>query len=57
LFIWQEMAASVEEFRRKKAEALHAGWNNSGPIREGAALTSVTKDIEKKVAQRLTGGK
>jgi hypothetical protein len=57
LFIWQEMAASVEEFRRKKAEALHAGWNNSGPIREGAALTSVTEDLEKKVAQRLTGGK
>jgi hypothetical protein len=55
LFLWQEMAASVEEFRRKKAEALQAGWNNSGPIQEGPALMSVTQDLEKRVAQRLKG--
>jgi hypothetical protein len=57
LFIWQEMAASVEEFRRKKAEALHTGWNNSGPIRESPALKSVTQDLEKRVVQRLKGEK
>jgi hypothetical protein len=53
LLLWQEMAASVEEFRRKKAEALQVGWNNSGPIKEGPALKSVTQDLEKRVAQRL----
>jgi hypothetical protein len=57
LFLWQEMAASVEEFRRKKAEALQAGWNNSGPIKEGPTLQRVTQDLERKVAQRLAGGK
>ena len=55
LFLWQEMAASLEEFRRKKGEALQAGWNNSGPIKEGPALRSVTQDIERKVARRLAG--
>ncbi|MFZ2089793.1 MAG: hypothetical protein WAU47_14580 [Desulfobaccales bacterium] len=55
LFIWQEMAASVEEFRRKKAEALLAGWNNSGPIREGRALERLTQDMEERVALRLKG--
>jgi hypothetical protein len=57
LLLWQEMAASVEDFRRKKAEALKAGWNNSGPINESPALKSVTQDLEKRVAQRLRGEK
>jgi hypothetical protein len=57
LLLWQEMAASVEDFRRKKAEALKAGWNNSGPITEGRALKSVTQDLEKRVARRLRGEK
>ena len=53
LFLWQEMAASVEVFRRKKAAALEAGWNNSGPVKESPALKSVTQDLERKVARRL----
>jgi hypothetical protein len=57
LFLWQEMAANVEEFRRKKAEALHAGWNNSGPVKEGPALRCVTQDLERKVSLRLARGK
>jgi hypothetical protein len=56
LLIWQEMATSVEVFRRKKAEALEAGWNNSGPIREGRSLSCVTADLEERVARRLQGG-
>ena len=56
LLIWQEMATSIEIFRRKKAEALEAGWNNSGPIREGRALRCVTQDLEERVARRLKGG-
>ena len=53
LFIWQEMAASVEEFRRKKQEALRTGWNKSGPILESRAMKSITRDLEDKVTLRL----
>jgi hypothetical protein len=53
LLLWQEMAESCEEFRQKKAEALQAGWNNSGPIKESPALKRVTQDLERKVAMRL----
>ncbi len=55
LLLWQEMATSVEVFRRKKAEALVAGWNNSGPVREGRALRSITQDLEARLARRLAG--
>ena len=55
LLLWKEMAASVEVFRRQKAAALLAGWNNSGPIKEGRALRSVTEDLEARVARRLAG--
>ena len=53
LFIWQEMTANIEEFRRKKQEALRAGWNNSGPIQESRAMKSITRELEDRVAQRL----
>jgi hypothetical protein len=53
LFLWQELAASLEEFRRKKAQALQAGWNNSGPIKESPALRRVTQDLENRLARRL----
>jgi hypothetical protein len=55
LLIWQDMAPSVEAFRRKKEEALHVGWNNSGPIQEGRNLRCVTLDLEKRVGRRLQG--
>jgi hypothetical protein len=53
LLLWQEMATSVEVFRQKKAEALEAGWNNSGPIKASPALECITQDLEKRLAQRL----
>lgn len=53
LFIWQEMAASLEEFRRHKDKALLLGWNNSGPIRESPALQRLTQDLEERAARRL----
>jgi hypothetical protein len=56
LLLWREMAASVEVFRQKRAEALQAGWNNSGPVKESPALKSITQDLEKRLTQRLTGG-
>jgi hypothetical protein len=47
------MASSVEEFRKKKEEALQRGWNGSGPIREGDALRAIIRDLEEKVSLRL----
>jgi hypothetical protein len=54
LFIWKEIAASVEEFRRKKQEALLKGWNNSGPIRESRAMQKITRELEDAVGERLS---
>jgi hypothetical protein len=47
------MATSLEQFRKKKEEAFQKGWNNSGPIKESAALRIIIKDMEKKVIDRL----
>jgi hypothetical protein len=57
LFIWKDFAASVEEFRMKKQEALSKGWNNSGPIHESRALTSITRSLEETVSLRLLAEK
>lgn len=56
LFLWESMASSLQEFREKKAEALQKGWNNSGPIEESRALTSILKGIEENVRERLAKG-
>jgi hypothetical protein len=47
------MASSVEEFRKKKEEALQKGWNRSGPVRESDALRAIVRDLEEKVILRL----
>jgi hypothetical protein len=53
LFIWKDMAASVEEFRLKKREALAKGWGDSGPIQASRNLESLTQDFEAQVALRI----
>jgi hypothetical protein len=53
LFLWKSMASSVEEFRRKKEEALQKGWNQSGPVAESRAMKAIAKDLEEKVALRV----
>jgi hypothetical protein len=53
LFLWKSMASSVEEFRKKKEEALQKGWNRSGPVRESDALKAIVRDLEEKVILRL----
>jgi hypothetical protein len=47
------MAASVEEFRLKKQEALKKGWGDSGPIQASRNLESITRDFEAQVALRV----
>ena len=53
LFAWESMATSLEQFREKKKEALHKGWNNSGPVTESSALKAIIKDLERKVSIRI----
>ena len=53
LFAWQDMAATVEQFREKKDEALRKGWNNLGPVTPSIALTMIVKDMERKIIYRL----
>jgi hypothetical protein len=57
LFIWKDMAASVEEFRLKKQEALRKGWGDSGPVQESRNLKSITRDFEAQVALRIRAAK
>jgi len=53
LFGWKTMVNSVEQFRQKKKEALHTGWNNSGPIRESEVMAMIASQLELEVLQRL----
>ncbi|MGD2125701.1 MAG: hypothetical protein PVG99_06445 [Desulfobacteraceae bacterium] len=53
LFLWKSMASSVQQFREKKEQALHKGWNNSGPIPESQAMKKIAEDLEEKVLGRL----
>ena len=53
LFLWGSMASSLEQFREKKAQALAAGWNHSGPVTESAALALIIQDLEKTLLDRL----
>jgi hypothetical protein len=57
LFIWKDMAASVEEFRLKKQEAMAKGWGDSGPVQESRNLKSITRDFEAQVALRIRAAK
>ena len=53
LFLWSSMAASLEEFRQKKDEALLKGWNLSGPVQESVALSSIIRELEDRLSNRL----
>jgi len=53
LFLWKDLASSVEDFRSEKQKALLKGWNDSGPIQEGSAMKSITRDLEEQVILRL----
>ncbi|MBM4294290.1 MAG: hypothetical protein FJ126_05210 [Deltaproteobacteria bacterium] len=53
LLIWKDLASSVEEWRRKKQEALLRGWSDSGPISESQAMKILTRDLEEQVARRI----
>lgn len=53
LLAWQSLVDSVTNFREKKKQALQAGWNNSGPVREHSVLSLIFKHMEKQIRIRL----
>ncbi len=57
LLLWKDLAASVEEFRARKQEALRRGWGDSGPVAESRNLQRLTEDLEAEVARRLRAEK
>jgi hypothetical protein len=57
LLLWRDLAASVEEFRAKKQEALQKGWGDSGSVQESRNLLSLTRDLEEQIARRLRAEK
>jgi hypothetical protein len=57
LFLWESLAAGIEEFRSKKQEALAKGWNQSGPIPESPPLKAIMRHLEKRLMARLAGQK
>ncbi|MBW1996504.1 MAG: hypothetical protein JRJ29_00925 [Deltaproteobacteria bacterium] len=54
LFLWETLAASVEEFREKTRQALQSGWNNSGPVEESSALKEIISHLEERVLNRIS---
>lgn len=53
LLAWMTLVDTVEQFRQKKQQALAAGWNDSGPVRETRALSLVVRHLDKQVRQRV----
>lgn len=53
LLAWMTLVDSVDQFGLKKQQALAAGWNDSGPVRETRSLSLVFRHLEKQVLQRL----
>jgi hypothetical protein len=53
LLLWRDLAASREQFRAKKQEALEKGWGDSGPVPESQALKRLIQDLEEQAARRL----
>jgi len=53
LFAWETMVDTLEQFREKKLEAYAKGWNDSGPVKPGIALSAIVRDMELKVKKRL----
>ena len=54
LFLWESMVSSVEEFRKKRNEALEKGWNNSGPIKPSDNLLLIIREIEARLIKRMS---
>ena len=57
LFLWEEMAVSLDRFREEKAKAFGKGWSGSGRIMESPVMTIIISDMEKRLVARLQGGK
>jgi hypothetical protein len=56
LFAWGSLASGLQQFREKRDEALQKGWNNSGPVRQSAALNAIIRDLERKLVSRISSG-
>lgn len=56
LFLWEEMALNLDQFREEKVKAFRKGWNDSGPIMESPAMGVIIAAVEKRLIARLQAG-
>lgn len=54
LFLWETMAATLDEFVQQKNKALLKGWNNSGPVKQSEALQCIIVELQKRVCRRVS---
>jgi hypothetical protein len=57
LFLWEEMAVTLNQFREETAKAFRRGWNNSDPIKESPAMRIIISTMESRLIARLEGKK
>ena len=55
LMNWRDLAESEAQFADKRAQALAAGWNGSGPVSPGPALAAILGLLEDQLRARLRG--
>lgn len=55
LMNWRDLAKSEAQFADKRAQALAAGWNGSGPVSPGPALAAILGLLEDQLRARLRG--
>ncbi len=53
LLAWKSIVNTVAEFKEKRTRAFAAGWNKSGPVREGPAMKIIIDDMEKQLFSSL----
>lgn len=53
LLCYKCFVGSVAEFRQKKETAFRVGWNDSGPVRESAAMARIAERLEAELLLRL----
>jgi len=53
LLLWESMAATVEEFDRKRDLALEKGWNQSGPVDESPSMKRIVTELRRRLTHRL----
>lgn len=56
LMAWEKLGLAVDEFERRRREALRVGWNGRGGVSESEVLRAVADDLARRLALRQGTG-